>query len=147
MDAASITADRYLDTFEIQEHLKNVEYIVMATPAPEKYIQTPLHFTLFLNTADNLPKEIQEAILEKFCADHNITNPQEVLSQLMPVGFAISKAQDTPMPMLLIKQQDRAAIPNVPMHVIDFLGDSDQFYEAKVKNLTGWSYIYEQDRA
>ena len=115
----------------------------MATPAPEKYKATPLHFTLFLNTADKLPQEIQDAILEKFCSDHNITNPQEVLSQLMPVGFAQSNQQDTPMPMLLIKPQDQATIPHVPMHVIDFLGDSDQFDEAKVKNLTGWSYAYE----
>jgi len=61
----------------------------------------------------------------------------------MPVGFAISTAQDTPMPMLLVKPEDQRTIAHVPMHVIDFLADSDEFFEAKEKNLTGWSYSYE----
>lgn len=142
MDAKSIKVDKYLDTFEIKEHLNNVEYIIMATPSPQKYKATPLHFTIFLNTPEELPQEVKEPVLQKFCADYKITNPTEVLSQLMPVGFAISNAQETPMPMLLMKPQDRSSIPNVPMHVIDFLADSDQFDEAKVKNLTGWSYSY-----
>lgn len=142
MEAQSIRADKYLDTFEIQEHLKNVEYIIMATPAPEKYRATPLHFTIFLNTPEALPEEVKQPVLEKFCSDYKITNPTEVLSQLTAVGFAISNAQETPMPMPLFKQQDRASVPHTPMHVIDFLADSDEFYEAKVKNLTGWSYSY-----
>lgn len=142
MEAKAIKADKYLDTFEITSHLENVEYIIMATPAPEKYKATPLHFTIFLNTPEALPKEVRGAVLEKFCKDYKITNPAEVLSELMPVGFAISNDQDTPMPMLLMKQQERSSIPHVPMHVIDFLADSNEFQEAKVKNLTGWSYSY-----
>lgn len=142
MEAKSIRADKYLDTFEIKQHLENVEYIIMATPSPEKYKATPLHFTIFLNTPEELPKEVKQAVLEKFCSDYKISNPAEVLSQLMPVGFAISNAQDTPMPMLLMKQQERSTVPHTPMHVIDFLADSDEFQEAKVKNLTGWSYSY-----
>ncbi|MFT7860363.1 MAG: hypothetical protein ABXS93_05430 [Sulfurimonas sp.] len=141
-EAKSIRADKYLDTFEIKEHLKNVEYIIMATPAPEQYTKTPLHFTIFLNTPEALPEEVKQPVLDKFCDDYKITNPTEVLSQLTAVGFAISNAQDTPMPMPLFKQQDRASVPHTPMHVIDFLADSDEFYEAKVKNLTGWSYSY-----
>lgn len=142
MEAPSIKADRYLDTFEIKKHLENVEYIIMATPAPEKYKETPLHFTLFLNTADKLPEHVQDAILQKFCSEHHINNPQEVLSRLMRVGFAISSNHDTPMPMLLIKPEDERSVPHTIMHVIDFLGDSEEFYEAKVQNLTGWSYSY-----
>jgi len=49
----------------------------------------------------------------------------------MPVGFALSKAQDTPMPMLLVKQEDQRSIPYTVMHVMDFLADSDAFNEAK----------------
>jgi hypothetical protein len=142
MEAKSIRADKYLDTFEIQQHLQNVEYIIMATPSPEKYKATPLHFTIFLNTPEELPAEVKQPVLDKFCSDYKITNPTEVLSQLMPVGFAVSGEQDTPMPMLLVKQQDMTNVPHTPMHVIDFLADSDQFSEAKINNLTGWSYSY-----
>ncbi|MEO1938421.1 MAG: hypothetical protein ABGW85_07310, partial [Sulfurimonas sp.] len=88
-------------------------------------------------------KDIQEAILEKFREEHGIKEPAELMSQLMPVGFAISNAQDTPMPMLLVKPEDQRSIPNVPMHVMDFLADSDNFDEAKKDSLTGWSYSYE----
>ena len=143
MQAQSIKTDKYLSSDEIQEHLKNVEYIIMAAPAPDHFKDTPIHFTIFLNTAEPIPKDIQEAILEKFRAEHGIKEPAELMSQLMPVGFAISNAQDTPMPILLVKPEDQRSIPNVPMHVMDFLADSDNFDEAKKDNLTGWSYSYE----
>jgi hypothetical protein len=143
MEAASIKTEKYLSQQEIHEHLKNVEYIIMAAPAPEHFKETPIHFTIFLNTPQELPSDIARAVLHKFLQDHQIKEPAELLSQLMPVGFAISNAQDTPMPMLLVKPQDQNSIPNVPMHVMDFLADSDNFDEAKVKNLTGWSYAYE----
>ena len=142
MEAKAIKADKYLGTLEIEQHLANVEYIIMATPSPENYKNTPIHFTIFLNTPEALPQEIKQPVLDKFCSDYKITNATEVLSQLMPVGFAVSGAQDTPMPMLLVKQQDTANVPHTPMHVIDFLADSDQFNEAKINNLTGWSYSY-----
>jgi len=143
MEAKAIKTDQYFTNEEIKEHLKNVEYIIMAAPAPEHFQETPIHFTIFLNTDEKLPKDIQEAVLEKFLQENKIGKPAELLSQLMPVGFALSKAQDTPMPMLLVKQEDQRSIPFAVMHVMDFLADSDAFDEAKEKNLTGWSYSYE----
>ncbi|MEN4046295.1 hypothetical protein [Sulfurimonas sp. NWX367] len=143
MKAQAIKTDRYLNRQQIKEHLKNVEYIIMAAPAPDHFKQTPIHFTLFLNTEEALPKDIQDAVLKKFLQEHKIGKPAELMSQLMPVGFALSKAQDTPMPMLLVKPEDQKSIPYTVMHVMDFLADSDAFDEAKKENLTGWSYSYE----
>ena len=139
--AQAIQTDTYLDPIEINKNLQNVEYIMMAAPAPSKFTQTPIHFTIFLNTKEQLPQEIKEAVLDKFLADNEIENPQEVMSQLMPVGLGMSK-QDTPMPLLLIKPEDQMSIPNVTMHVIDFLADSKNFNEAKLNSLTGWTYSY-----
>lgn len=143
MQAKAIKTDHYLNQKEIKEHLKNVEYIIMAAPAPDTFKETPIHFTIFLHTDEKLPNEIQEAVLEKFRKEHKIGKPAELMSQLMPVGFAISKAHDTPMPMLLVKPEDQKSIPHAVMHVMDFLADSDAFNEAKKENLTGWSYSYE----
>jgi hypothetical protein len=141
MEAKAIVTDKYFTPEELTKHLENVEYIIMAAPAPEKFTQTPIHFTIFLNTAEKFPQEIKDAILEKFIQENSITNPQEVMSQIMPVGFSMS-SQETPMPLLLIKKEDQMSIPHAPMHVIDFLADSDNFYEAKTHKLTGWSYSY-----
>lgn len=143
MEAQPIKAKHYLTKQEIQQHLKNVQYIVMATPAPDFFEDTPIHFTIFLNTDENLPKDIQEAILNKFLDENKISKtPKELMAQIMPVGFAVSK-QDTPMPMLLVKPEDQKTIPYGVMFVYDFLADSDDFKEVKEKNLTGWSYTYE----
>ena len=46
------------------------------------------------------------------------------------------------LPLLIVRQEDMNAIPNTPMLVMDFLADSDNFYEAKVEKLTGWTYSY-----
>ena len=142
MEAKAIQTSNYLEVPEIQKHLKNVEYIIMATSAPEKFKETPIHFTIFLNTDERFPKDVQEAILEKFLDDNGITQQAELMSQLMPVGFAESRGQDTLMPLLLIKQEDMRSIPHIPMFVMDFLADSENFYEAKVHKLTGWTYSY-----
>jgi hypothetical protein len=139
--AKAIVTDTYLEPDEIQKHLKNVEYIIMATPAPSHFKQTPIQFTIFLNTQEQFTQEIKDAILDKFCDENSISNPSEVMSQLMPVGFGKSK-QDTPMPILLVKPEDQKSIPYAVMHVIDFLCNSDNFYEAKQEGLTGWSYSY-----
>jgi len=139
--AQAINTDTYLEPDEIQKHLENVEYIIMATPAPSHFKETPIHFTIFLNTQDEFPQDVKDAILDKFCDENNISNPTEVMSQLMPVGFGKS-VQDTPMPMLLVKPEDQRSIPYAVMHVIDFLADSDKFFEAKNEALTGWSYSY-----
>jgi len=143
MIAKAIQTDNYLTNEEIEKHLANVEYIIMATPSPEKFRETPVHFTIFLNSDEQLPQEIKEAVLEKFLDENKIGKPAELMSQLMPVGFGISPAQDTPMPMLLIKPEDQRSIPYAIMHVMDFLADSDEFSQAKIDNLTGWSYSYE----
>jgi len=143
MEAKPIVTDTYYQDQEIQKHLENVEYIIMAAPAPAKFTQTPIHFTIFLNTSERFPQEIKDAILEKFMKENSITNPQEVMSQIMAVGFSMS-AQETAMPLLLIKKEDQMSIPHVPMHVIDFLADSDNFYEAKTHQLTGWTYAYNE---
>lgn len=141
MIAKAINTDTYFTHAEISKHLQNVEYIVMAASAPEHFKDTPIHFTIFLNTQDKLSEEIKDAVLEKFLDDNSIKNPIEVMSQLMPVGFSMS-AQDTPMPLLLVKPEDQKSIPFEVMHVMDFLADSDNFYEAKIEKLTGWSYSY-----
>jgi galactitol-specific phosphotransferase system IIB component len=141
LEARAIVTDKYFQVDEIQEHLKNVEYIIMATPAPEHFKDTPIEFTIFLNTKDKFPQEIKDAILDKFLDENGIKNPIEVMSQLMPVGFSMS-LQETPMPLLLVKQEDQASIPYEVMHVINFLADSDNFFEAKDEKLTGWSYSY-----
>lgn len=141
MEAKAIKTLKYLDTGEIEKHLNSVEYIIMATPAPEHFKDTPIHFTIFLNTSDSLPKEVQKAVFDKFLDENEIKSPIEIMSQIMPVGFS-EGSQETPMPLLLVKEEDMRAIPNVPMLVMDFLADSENFGEAKEKSLTGWSYSY-----
>lgn len=138
----AIKTERYLNVGEIKSHLEKVEYIIMAAPAPEHFSDTPIHITIFFNTTEHFEDDIKGMIFDKFCSDNGITKSAEVMSQLMPVGFAVT-VHDTPMPMLLVKPQDQSSIPHVPMHVIDFLADSTQFEEARTKSLTGWSYVYE----
>jgi len=142
--ANAIITDKYFDTIEIQNHLKNVEYIVMAAPAPNQFTDTPIHFTIFLNTSDELSQDVKEAVLDKFLEENGIKNPKELLSQLMPVGFSMSQ-QETPMPLLLIKREDQGSIPYKLMHVMDFLADSNNFFEAKQEKLTGWTYSYNEE--
>lgn len=141
MVAQGIITDTYFEIDDIKKHLKNVEYIIMATPAPSHFKDTPIQFTIFLNTEDNFPQDVKDAILDKFVEENKMTKPIEVMSQLMPVGFSMS-VQDTPMPLLLVKQEDQKSIPYAVMHVIDFLADSENFFEAKYEKLTGWSYSY-----
>lgn len=132
---------KYLNKDEINAHLENVEYIIMAAPSPDDFKDTPIHFSIFLNTSQELPKDIEDAVFNKFLNENGIKNPKEVLIKLMPVGFS-KTMQETLMPLLLIKQQDISTIPNRTLLVMDFLADSDNFKEAKEKNLTGWSYCY-----
>ena len=138
----AIKTQSYLSVEEIQTLLENIEYVIMAAPAPEHFKKTPLHVTIFLNTSEHYSQEIKDMIFDKFCQDYKITASAEVMSQIMPVGFA-KTTHDTPMPMLLVKPQDQNSIPSVPLHVIDFLADSDEFEEVTQKYLTGWSYIRE----
>lgn len=141
MEAKAIVTDTYLNSLEIKKHLENVEYIIMASDAPKHFVDTPIHFTIFLNTKDKFSKDIQEAILDKFLDEQGISKPIELMSQLMPVGFGKS-LQETPMPLLLVKPEDQRTIPHDVMFVMDFLADSQNFDEAKNSALTGWSYSY-----
>ena len=141
MIAKPINTDKYYKHQEIQEHLKNVEFIIMAASAPSNFSDTPIHFTIFLNTSDELPQDIKDAVFEKFLQDYSIKNPKELMSRLMPVGFSMS-VQETAMPLLLVKPEDQKNIPYAIMHVMDFLADSDGFVETKEHKLTGWSYKY-----
>ena len=140
--ANAINTDKYLEREEIQKHLENVEYIIMADGAPDNFKDTPIHFTIFLNTDEKLPTDIADAVLDKFLDDNSIGKPAELMSQIMPVGFGKSEAQDTFMPLLLVKPEDQRSIPYAVMYVMDFLADSDNFNEAKIDKLTGWSYSY-----
>jgi len=142
LEAKAIQTLSYLGYDEIQNHLKGVSHIIMAAPAPKHFQETPIHFTFFLNTQENLPLEIQEAVFGKFLEEHSITNPKEVMSQMMPVGFG-KGTHETHMPLLIVKQEDMQNIPHTPMFVMDFLADSENFSEAKTNSLTGWSYVYE----
>ncbi len=142
-EAKAIKTTKYLSVDEIEKLLENVEYIMMAAPAPDTFAEAPIHFTIFLNTTQELPEGIKEAVLGKFLAENGIKNPLHVMSKLAPVGFATTE-QNTPMPMLLIQPQDIFSIPHKYLHVIDFLGDSDNFEEVKRDSLTGWSYAYEE---
>lgn len=139
--AKSIATEKYLDVIEIHSYLQKVEYIIMVASAPDAFPNTPIHFSIFLNTSDDIPQEIQKDIFDKFLKNEGIVNPAEIMIRVMPVGFS-KGAQDTPMPLLIVRQEDMNAIPNTPMLVMDFLADSDNFYEAKVEKLTGWTYSY-----
>ena len=141
MIAKAIQTDTYLSVDEIKKHLSNVEYIIMAAPAPDHFTKTPIHFSIFLNTQDQFSEDIKKAILDKFLEENKIDTPAELMSQLMPVGFANS-TQETAMPMLLVKPEDQRSIPHTVMYVMDFLADSNNFTQAKDTNLTGWSYSY-----
>ena len=142
MEAKAIQTDRYMNEEEIKKHLENVEYIVLAAPAPPVFKETPIQFTIFLNTSENSPPEIQKEVLQKFLTENSIGQPEKLMSKIMPVGFGISTAQDTPMPLLLIDPKDQRSIPYIPIFVMDFLADSDAYSEVKEVALTGWSYSY-----
>ena len=129
----------YLAYTEIDALLEGVEYIMMAAPSLIKDA-LPIHFTIILNTAEKIPDDVKPLILEKFCREHAITATSHVLSNLERVGFAMT-SQQTPMPRHLIDDAEARSIPWKLLHIIDFLGDSEGFKEAK-DGLSGWSYSY-----
>jgi hypothetical protein len=137
----AIKTQRYFDRSEIDAHLFGVEYIIMAAPAPETFESSPIHFTIFLNTKEPLPEPVRDAVFEKFCKQYGITATAEFFAGVGSVAFAETR-QETPMPMHLVREEDRRALPHTPMYVMDFLGDSDTFGEVKKNGMTGWSYSY-----
>lgn len=137
----AIKTTRYFEPSEIDAHLFGVEYIIMAAPSPEGFGASPIHFTLFLNTRDPLPESVQKPVLEKFCRQYGITGTAEFFGGIGAVAFAETQ-QETPMPMWLVREEDRRALPHTLMYIMDFLGDSDTFVEVKRDGLTGWSYSH-----
>lgn len=134
----SITS--YLSGSEIERHLENVEFIIMAAPSMMPPSEPQIHFTFFLNTSDPIPQEIRPKILEKFCQEHGIRGVKHLLSNLERVAFA-QTSQETPMPRHLIDDAEANTIPWRLMHIIDFVGESENFPEAK-EGFSGWSYSY-----
>lgn len=130
----------YLSLGEINQLLEKVEYILMAAPSMMKEDQLPIHFTIILNTADLIPEDIRPLLLEKFCAELGITATSHVLSNRERIAFALT-TQETPMPKHIVDDNDARTIPWTLLHIIDFLGDSEEFKEAK-EGLSGWSYSY-----
>ena len=140
----ALKTEQYLSPAEIASHLKGVEYIVMAGPALRDNAKAPIHFTLFLNTAEMLPPDIQQAVLDKFADDYGFRNIADLFSQPDRVAFAVT-TQQTPMPLHLFKPEEKMQLPSTVMFVMDFEADSDNFPEVKEKQLTGWTYAYETD--
>lgn len=135
----ALSVNSYLSAGEIKTLLENVEYILMASPSlvPNDH---PIHFTIILNTADIIPEDIKPLILEKFCRELDITATSHVLSNRERIAFALT-SQETPMPKHIIDDAEANTIPWTLLHIIDFLGDSEGFKEAK-DGLSGWSYCY-----
>ncbi|MFA5215376.1 hypothetical protein [Sulfuricurvum sp.] len=129
----------YLSQSEIQKQLEGVEYILMASPSM-MVDELPIHFTIILNTADVIPEEVRPLLLEKFCRELGITATSHVLSNRERIAFAMT-TQETPMPKHIVDDAEANSIPWTLLHIIDFLGDSEGFKEAK-DGLSGWSYSY-----
>jgi len=140
----SLNAERYLSEAEIHAHLEGVEYIIMAAPSVREHAKAPLHITLFLNTREMLPPEIQEAVLNKFASQFGLHDISDLFSQPDAVGFAVT-SMETPMPLHLFKREDKMRLPSTVMFIMDFEADSDNFPEVKLQQLTGWTYAYESE--
>lgn len=136
----ALKTQRYFEKEEIAAHLDGVEYIIMAAPTTLDDAKAPIHITIFLNTTEQLPMDIQQAIIEKFATQYKLFNISDVFSQVDAVAFAITN-QETPMPMHLFRDEDKKELPHGFMHIIDFQADSPNFDEAK-NGSTGWSYSY-----
>jgi hypothetical protein len=139
-DIKALKVHSYLSHAEIKTALEGVEFIIMAAPSMMAPPVLPIHFTIILNTSDSIPEAIKPQLLEKFCREHNITATSDVLSNRERVAFAMT-TQETPMPHHIVDNAEANTIPWTLLHIIDFLGDSEGFKEAK-DGLSGWSYSY-----
>lgn len=135
----ALKVNSYLSSGEIERLLENVEYILMASPSMMAD-ELPIHFTIILNTSDVIPEEVKPLVLEKFCRELTITATSHVLSNRERIAFAMT-TQETPMPRHIVDDAEANSIPWTLLHIIDFLGDSTDFKEAK-DGLSGWSYSY-----
>ncbi len=137
MQVKSIEIKGYLNHSEIDALLDGVEYIVSVAPSMMAN-ELPLHFSIFLNTTEEIPPQYKDAVFDKFCQELRVSESSHLLSTLAPIAFAIT-AQESPMPRYLIDPNEAMQIPHKKLHLIDFLGDSEQFPQAK-DGLSGWSY-------
>lgn len=135
----ALKVNSYLSPGEIVNLLEKVEYIVMASPSM-MVDELPIHFTIILNTSDVIPEEVKPLILEKFCRELGITKTTHMLSNRERIAFAMT-TQETPMPKHIVDDAEANTIPWTLLHIIDFLGDSNGFKEAK-DGFSGWSYSY-----
>jgi len=140
----TLKTEEYLSPAEIAAHLEGVEYIVMAAPAVRDDAKAPIHFTLFLNTQEMLPPEIQQAVLAKFSDQYGFRDIADLFSHPDRVAFAVT-AQESPMPLHLFRPEDKMRLPSTVMFIMDFEADSNNFPEVKKDQLTGWTYAYEDD--
>ena len=138
-DMQPLKVTSYLSSGEIRTLLENVDYILMASPSM-MVNEHPIHFTIILNTSDVIPEEVKPLIFEKFCRELSITATSHVLSNRERIAFALT-TQESPMPKHIIDDAEANTIPWTLLHIIDFLGDSEGFKEAK-DGLSGWSYSY-----
>ncbi|WP_295054999.1 hypothetical protein [Sulfuricurvum sp.] len=134
-----LKVNSYLSAGEIKTLLENVEYVLMASPSMMTD-EHPIHFSIILNTSDVIPEEVKPLILEKFCRELGITATSHILSNRERIAFALT-TQETPMPRHIVDDAEANTIPWTLLHIIDFLGDSQGFKEAK-DGLSGWSYSY-----
>ncbi len=138
--ANAINVKKFLSTQEIESELSGVEYIILVSPSVRENPLHPVHFTLFLNTQENLPQHIADAIVEKFAREHSITNIVDLINLLDLVALAKTD-EHRPMPMHIYKKDEADDIPHRVMYIIDFEADSANFSEVKKNSLTGWTYI------
>jgi hypothetical protein len=136
----ALTVNSYLSLGEITKLLEKVEYILMAAPSMMAEPELPIHFTVILNTSEVIPEEVKPLLLEKFCRELRISETSHVLSNRERIAFALT-TQETPTPKHIVDDAEANSIPWALLHIIDFLGDSEEFKEAK-DGLSGWSYCY-----
>ncbi len=137
---------KWLTRKEIETNLDGVEYIVMAGPTLDQDPSTPIHFTIYLNTQENLPDEIIEQVFNKFAREYEITKVRDMVSGLYPVAFALND-RDTAMPMFLMGDNATSGeVEYMQMYLFDFEGNAKGFKECKTESKTGWTYSYDSDK-
>jgi len=143
-DLNLLKTEKWLDIVEINDNLKNVEYIVMAAPTPGTDPSLPIHFTIFLNTQDILPDEISEQVLNKFIKELKITKVHDMIHGNLPVAFSLNN-QENAMPLLILDNSaTESGLQTISMFVYDFEGNAKGFKECKTESKTGWTYSYSE---
>jgi hypothetical protein len=131
--------NRWCTKKEIDALLEGYQYIIMGEPANQD--ATHIFFTLFLNTDENLPKEIIEPIVQKQAELSNITDVAEISGELSVVGFSdVGRDTELPIDISHMGTKEINEIEHVNLFIIQFEGNSNNF--AKVyEGFSGWSYV------